>query len=374
VHSYDPNSQVVTVNGSSYSIKPTDNVFNSTGQLVSSTNTNTGVVCTSSVVGTVPGKTLQVGQSWSNTVSTTCSDAPTAPTSVARVGSVLALESVTVPAGTFSALKVLHTEVSQNGAGVTLTETITNWVDTLSGVVVKATDTLAYSAAPSVNGYAVSRTTVLTPTYTRAALVASTTPASWARDIVDNSTPAVSVHLTYNDYINVVSLSGNYTLSELDTTGAPVVVGASTYQVDSLDIRLNADHQILSTVGRDNANSNNCTYNLHGSGVVYPISVGVKWTNTFTKTCLDGTVINSTQTGTVTGVESVTVPAGTFTAAKLESTIVNTNTISGLITTTSATVWANVQGGNVVKRVFTHVYSGTVPSRSLPVRTVETLQ
>lgn len=372
VKASDPNVQVQPVNGNNYFIVAADTTVDSTGLVV--TNNITGVVCTGAVVGTTSGKSLQVGQTWSNTTTTTCSNAPSAPTSVAITGSVLALESVTVPAGNFTALKILRTLVSQNNSGGNLTETVTDWLDTVSGQTVKTTDTLAFSGTLPTGSYPVSRTIVLTPTYTRPAVVASTTGAHWARDIVDNSTPAVQIHLIYDDYVTAVSPNGFYTLDELDTTGAPVLVGSSTYEVKSLTIRLNADHQTVSTVGRDNAAGNDCTYTPHGSGVVYPISVGVQWNNSFTQSCLDGTALSTVQTGSVAGVEPVTVPAGTFTAARLESTIVSTNTTSGLVTTATVIVWANVLDGKVVKRAFSFAYSGSVPARSLPISTIETLQ
>jgi len=63
-----------------------------------------------------------------------------------------------------------------------------------------------------------------------------------------------------------------------------------------------------------------CTYSPHGPGPGYPLTVGATWTVQYTLTCGTETPVAHTQNGNVLDVESVTVPAGTYTALKLQST------------------------------------------------------
>ena len=72
-------------------------------------------------------------------------------------GTVVDVESVTVPAGTFTALKLQSTIVWTDNNGTTHTQTSTNWLDTTSFHSVKQSSTYVDTGTPPADGYAVSR-------------------------------------------------------------------------------------------------------------------------------------------------------------------------------------------------------------------------
>ena len=77
------------------------------------------------------------------------------------MGSVVDVESVTVPAGTYSAIKLQSTVTWTNSAGTTRTQTITNWRDVVTSVSVKQEISIAYSGTIPTTGYVVSREILL---------------------------------------------------------------------------------------------------------------------------------------------------------------------------------------------------------------------
>ena len=78
-----------------------------------------------------------------------------------QTGSVVDVESVTVPAGTFSALKLQSTVTWTDSQGTTRTETVTNWRDTATSHSVKENITVVVGGTPPTTGYPVSRKYVL---------------------------------------------------------------------------------------------------------------------------------------------------------------------------------------------------------------------
>jgi hypothetical protein len=90
-------------------------------------------------------------------------------------------------------------------------------------------------------------------------------------------------------------------------------------------------------------------------------------------TCGTATPVNHTQTGAVVDVESVTVPAGTFTAVKLQSTDVWTD-VNGTTITQTAFNWRDVDTTFSVQRTITRAYSGTLPTNGYEVTAQVVLQ
>ena len=74
---------------------------------------------------------------------------------------MLDVETVTVPAGTYSALKLQSVETWTNAAGTTYTDTITNWRDINTLYSVQETITRVLGGTLPANGDAVSIQTVL---------------------------------------------------------------------------------------------------------------------------------------------------------------------------------------------------------------------
>jgi hypothetical protein len=98
---------------------------------------------------------LTVGQTWQLSYKEACNG--NAGLNYSQNGNVADVESVIVPAGTYTALKVQSTTVWTDSNGTTHTQTTTNWLDTASFHSVKESITIAYSGTAPVNGYALSR-------------------------------------------------------------------------------------------------------------------------------------------------------------------------------------------------------------------------
>ncbi len=87
----------------------------------------------------IPG-TLAVGQTWEVNSLRTCVDDSTENSAVNAKGSVVAIESVTVAAGTFNAIKTTSTRTFTNKRGTTVTDD-TCWRDTITGLELKCNTT-----------------------------------------------------------------------------------------------------------------------------------------------------------------------------------------------------------------------------------------
>lgn len=72
-----------------------------------------------------------------------------------------------------------------------------------------------------------------------------------------------------------------------------------------------------------------CTYSGENAGSVPPFSVGKTWDNSWTRTCNTDTG-TGTNKGSIVGIESVTVPAGTFSAYKEVYTTTFQQTLSSM--------------------------------------------
>lgn len=158
----DPNNNSIMVNGTNYTVIPESVTDNNSDQEVSYTpilTNGTGVSCTITPHGAGPSYPLSVGQSWMSNYSITCGTAP--PVSYAQTGSVVDVESVTVPAGTFSAIKLQSIITWTDRNGTTRTESVENWRDTQTAITVKRVTTFGYSGTTLLNGFPVSRTAVL---------------------------------------------------------------------------------------------------------------------------------------------------------------------------------------------------------------------
>lgn len=83
----------------------------------------------------IPGS-LTLGQGWDNSAVETCDDNPAYRSENNSKGSVVAIEPVTVPAGTFNAVKTVRTETFKSTTRTSVRE-LTCWRDTVTGVELK---------------------------------------------------------------------------------------------------------------------------------------------------------------------------------------------------------------------------------------------
>jgi hypothetical protein len=158
---FQPSNPSVIVNGTNYGGPPETQTYNTSGQetVDAYTSDSTAYTCNFDPHGTGPAFPVQVGMSWSLDYTYSCNGG--AATSYMQSGTVSDVESVTVPAGTFSAIKLQSTLTWTDGQGTTRTQTITNWRDVATSISVKQEFSVAYSGTLPTTGYAVSREILL---------------------------------------------------------------------------------------------------------------------------------------------------------------------------------------------------------------------
>jgi hypothetical protein len=160
---FRPSNPSVIVNGTNYGGPPETQTYNTSGQeTVEVYTSGTAYTCNFDPHGSGPDFPLQVGMSWSLDYTYNCNGG--AATTYVQSGTVSDVESVTVPAGTFSAIKLQSTLTWTDGQGTTRTQTITNWRDVATSVSVKQEVSIAYSGTLPTTGYAVSREILLEST------------------------------------------------------------------------------------------------------------------------------------------------------------------------------------------------------------------
>jgi hypothetical protein len=183
---------------------------------------------------------------------------------------------------------------------------------------------------------------------------------SYEQTIVDNSGNAIKE--TFSDTVTSVNTDKAYVVLQEDTTGTSIVVDGTTYSIPTETIDVGAQGQDTSYSYTDSSGTLvTCTYSPYGPGPAYPITVGGAWTTYYSVTCGTAAAVSHTQTGAVVDVETVTVPAGTFTAVKLQSTDVWTNADGTTITETEFN-WRDVDTTFSVQRTITRAYTGTLPT------------
>jgi len=132
----DPLNQTFTVNGITYHYDPTVRQYGPTaanniqsGYTVTLPSGGTAT-CTMAIQSGVHAKPFYVGQAWSTRYAITCGSVTTAYLST---GTVDAVESVTVPAGTFTTLKETYASSWTTSAGQQIVEHTVLWMDPAHG-------------------------------------------------------------------------------------------------------------------------------------------------------------------------------------------------------------------------------------------------
>jgi hypothetical protein len=188
---------------------------------------------------------------------------------------------------------------------------------------------------------------------------------TYSETIVDNENNTID--LSYTDTVTAVNGNGTYTVLQEDPNLESVVVDGTDYLIQTQTIQVNNSGQELSYAYVDTAGAPlNCAYTPHGPGPVFPVAVGMTWTLNYTFACGGQTPVSYMQRGTVANVESVTVPAGTFNAIKLQSRLTWTDA-QGTQRTQTLTNWRDVLTSISVKQSLTIAYSGTLPTTGYPV-------
>jgi hypothetical protein len=188
---------------------------------------------------------------------------------------------------------------------------------------------------------------------------------TYSETIIDNANN--TINLGVSDTVTSVNPDGSYvTLSE-DPSHATVIVDGTDYSILTETINVNNSGQATRYVyTAADASVVTCIYDPHGSGPDFPVSVGAMWTLTYTVACGTQTPVTYSQTGSVVDVESVTVPAGTYSALKLESTLTWTD-VAGTTRTQTITNWRDVNTLISVEQDISIAYSGTLPTNGYAV-------
>jgi hypothetical protein len=188
---------------------------------------------------------------------------------------------------------------------------------------------------------------------------------TYSETIVDNENN--TIELSFTDTVTAVNGNGTYTVLQEDPNHESVVVNGTDYLIQTRTIQVDNSGQELSYAYVDTAGApHNCAYTPHGPGPVFPVAVGMTWTLNYTLACGGQTPVSYMQRGIVVNVESVTVPAGTFNAIKLQSTLTWTDA-QGTQRTQTVTSWRDVLTSISVKQSVTIAYSGTLPTTGYPV-------
>jgi hypothetical protein len=176
-----------------------------------------------------------------------------------------------------------------------------------------------------------------------------------------------TILLSYTETVTAVNADGSYTVLKEDPSHAAPVVDGTTYGIQTETISVNSSGQATAyNLGGPGGVPLPCIYTPHGPGPDFPVSVGEAWTLDYTLGCEAQLASAFVQNGTVVDVESVTVPAGTFNALKLESTISWTDA-QGTMRTQTVTTWRDVLTLVTVKQSVTIAYAGTLLLNGYPI-------
>ncbi len=193
----------------------------------------------------------------------------------------------------------------------------------------------------------------------------------YAYTTLDNSNN--TINQTFRDTVTSVAAEGSYVAVHNDPSGNSITVNGTTYSITTESLTVNTSGQTLaSSYTSANGAPVSCAFAPHAEGADYSLFIGKTWTLNYSRTCGTTTQLFA-QTGSVVGVESVTVPAGTYSTIKLQSTLTWTNS-TGTTHTEAITTWRDASTAIVVKQVTNTAYSGTALQNGYPVTTTKVLQ
>jgi hypothetical protein len=151
--------------------------------------------------------------------------------------------------------------------------------------------------------------------------------------------------------VTAVAADGVITEEQQSTTGGGNTVNGTDYSIPTETV----------TYNESDGSQGSCTYTPYAGGPTPPLTAGQSWQINYTRACNGNASIAYSQQGNVTAVESVAVPAGMFTALKLQSTITWTD-LDGTTHLEMATNWLDIATFHSVKQSISYQYSGTLPT------------
>jgi hypothetical protein len=182
-----------------------------------------------------------------------------------------------------------------------------------------------------------------------------------------------TLNRTVVDDVTAVNADGTFAVHEEDPSHDHFMSGAVDQTLYPTDFNYGADGQPTAmTIARGTATVH-CAF--QGSqGAPATLVVGSGWNTQYTETCDGGAGVTYTQTGTLAGIETITIAAGTFSAYKFVST--TTWTVNGITRTESATRWRDASGSDArtLRMVRSFTYGGGTPAAGSPVSASRELQ
>jgi hypothetical protein len=193
----------------------------------------------------------------------------------------------------------------------------------------------------------------------------------FAETIVDNADNTIQIG--FSDTVAALNADDSYTALVQSTTGDSTIVNGTNYAVATAkENDDNSGQEIGYSFTGVTGALVTCAYTPHAAGPDFPVHVGQTWQIDYTESCDNGSPpVSYTQQGSVVDVESVTVPAGTFTALKLQSTISWTDA-AGATRTETITNWRDTTTLYSLKEQISIARNGTPPTTGYPVsRSIE---
>ena len=194
----------------------------------------------------------------------------------------------------------------------------------------------------------------------------------YADKLVDNLNN--TLNRTITDDVTAVGADGSFGVHEEDPTHDRIVSGVTDQTLYPTDFQYNAIAQATGWVVTRLTDSVRCTVSGGGAGAPSPLAPGASWTTSWTETCGAGAGTAYTQSGTLAGVETITVAAGTFKAYKFIAS--TTRTVNGITRTETSTRWRDASGADsrTLKSEFVFTYGGGTPPAGAPLSASRELQ
>jgi hypothetical protein len=182
----------------------------------------------------------------------------------------------------------------------------------------------------------------------------------YAERLVDNLNN--TVNRTIVDDVTAINIDGSFAMHEEDPSHNRIVSGSVDQTAYPTDFQYNPSAQLTSWVITQAAGTVHCAVTQGSVGAPSPLSVGAGWNTSYTEICGAGAGMTLTQSGSLAGMETITVAAGTFSAFKFVSTV--TTTANGITRTETASRWRDASGGDTrtLKTASTYTYSGGTPA------------
>ena len=194
----------------------------------------------------------------------------------------------------------------------------------------------------------------------------------YAETIVDNSNNTVTI--TFDSIVTAVNGDGSFALLQQSTSGNGIFVNGTNYAALT-------ENQTYNNVGQETGYSYTgvgnrtvfCIFNPHAGGVPYPVAIQQTFVHNYTFSCDTLPPTYYAESGEIVDVESVIVPAGTFSALKVQSTLVSTDS-AGTTRTEVSTSWRDVITSTLVKQQTAIVVTGTQPASGYAISRVTVLE